>query len=42
LAGKYGVTGEALCYVLCDAMVPDELEMEEIHHMYQMPLAGAA
>jgi hypothetical protein len=23
-------------------MAPDELESEEIHHMYQMALAGAA
>ncbi len=41
LAGKYGVTGEPLCYAICDAMAPDKLELEEIHHMYQMPLAGA-
>jgi hypothetical protein len=42
LAGKYGVTGEPLHYVICDAMALDELESEEISSMYQMPLAGAA
>lgn len=26
LAGKYGVTGEPLCYVICDVTAPDELE----------------
>jgi hypothetical protein len=39
LAGKYGATGEPLCSVICDVTVPDELELEEICHMYQMPLA---
>jgi hypothetical protein len=42
LAGKYGATGEPLCSVICDVTVPDELELEEICHMYQMPLAGVA
>jgi hypothetical protein len=42
LAGKYGVTGEPLCSVICDVMVPDELELEEICHMYHLPLARVA
>jgi hypothetical protein len=41
LAGKYGVTGEPLWYVVHHTMALDELELEEIHCMYQMPLARA-
>jgi hypothetical protein len=42
LAGKYGVTGEPLCYVVQDLTAPDELELEEIHCIHQMLLARAA
>jgi hypothetical protein len=42
LAGKYGVTGEPLHYVVCITTATDELELEEICLMYQMPLAREA
>jgi hypothetical protein len=40
LAGKYGVTGDLLYYVICDVMVPDHLELDEILrcHWKELPM----